>query len=445
MTNFTSRRRAARALARIALAAALLAVLMVPQAQAQQVFIGSANGWKQMSENPAQWSYVAQNSDGFYVNFIELLHTDSAAMAKLSACFAHKDAYYESDARNTGLGGFPDGGQFSRKLQAKELGYLLDGGFKVPYTSLNYGLDSGKEADLKTIGMPKGKTRPCFTQCGPWTYSGDILGSAGDAPSIRANIAKTDGASTDGPLSLWRANQGKMREGSFSLVKYVHKLHKTAAVMVAPYDLKPRSLWLSTAQECVRAHEDAGAKPDIWIVFEYATDTPTLPEAVDGKPADTITGMAYWLIHHVKDPQHDAQITQPANQRAHARLAAATASRARTYDFTVRNNSKWLDLCPVLLAKIHDPAHNWAVRFTMDGRDVTSQMTAASGLPFIGSLRLWPGDARHLQALLVCKSRSLSIAPAPPTIQISLRPNPSAKNLVNQEMMLGTSEPGALN
>ena len=102
-----------------------------------------------------------------------------------------------------------------------------------------------------------------------------------------------------------------MRSGSYSVVKYAHSLHKTAAVMVAPYDLKPTSLWLAVAQECVRQHEDAGAKPDIWIVFEYATETPTLPETVNGKPADTITGMAYWLIHHVQDPKHWARLTGP--------------------------------------------------------------------------------------------------------------------------------------
>ena len=180
-------------------------------------------------------------------------------------------------------------------------------------------MDDAKLADLKRQGLPPGVTRPCLAQNGPWTFGGgDITKDIGENARMRADTARTDGASTDGPLSLWQADQGQMRSGSFSVVKYAHRLHKTAAVMVTPYDLKPRSLWLAAAQGCVRQHEDAGAKPDIWIVFEYATDTPTLPETVDGKPADTITGMAYWLIHHVQDPKHWAHLTGPVRARRDA-------------------------------------------------------------------------------------------------------------------------------
>ena len=411
---------------RVGLVSALAAVLLpaaLPQAaRAQQVYVGSANGWDAMNAHPEQWTFVRRHADGFYVNFIQMLHPDAKKCARTSALFTHKNAYYESDSRNTGLGGFPDGGQFSRAFQAQQLQALLDGGFKVPYTSLNYGVDDAKLSDLKKQGLPIGITRPCLAQNGPWTFGGgDITKNIGENARMRADTARTDGASTDGPLSLWQSDQGQMRSGSYSVVKYAHRLHKTAAVMVTPYDLKPRSLWLAAAQGCVRLHEDAGAKPDIWIVFEYATDTPTLPETVGGKPADTITGMAYWLIHHVQDPKHWAHLTGP------------TVDKAGTQMLTLRNDSAWLDLCPVLSARVQDPHHDWNVRFRVGGQDVTRQMTQGGGLAFVGGLRLWPGDVRPVQVALT--RRSTRRGSVPPTIDLSLRPHPSAA-LVSQVVTL---------
>ena len=408
----------------LAAVTAALGLFTPPQAaRAQQVYVGSANGWDAMNAHPEQWAFVRRHADGFYVNFIQMLHPDAKKCAKTSALFTRKNAYYESDSRNTGLGGFPDGGQFSRAFQAQQLRALLDGGFKVPYTSLNYGVDDVKLADLKRLGLTPGTTRPCLAQNGPWTFDGgDIMAVGGENARMRADTARTDGASTDGPLSLWQADQGHMRSGSFSLVKYAHRLHRTAAVMVTPYDLKPRSLWLAAAQGCVRQHEDAGAKPDIWIVFEYATDTLTLPETVGGRPADTITGMAYWLIHHVQDPKHWARLTGPV------------AGKAGGQTVTVRNDSAWVDLCPVLSARVKDPDHDWNVRFRVGGRDVTRQMTQ-SGLPFVGGRRLWPGDARQVQIVMERKNPGRRDA-APPTVEIGLRPNPSASARLAQVLTL---------
>lgn len=407
------------------LACILLAFTAAP-AQAQQVWVGSGNGWDAMIAHPDQWRFVRSHANGFYANFIQLLHATPQRCAQISALFTHKDAYFESDSRYTGLGGFPDGGQFSRALQSQELFDLLKGGFIVPYSSLNYGVDDAKLADLRSLGLPAGQSRPCFAQSGPWTFGGDLQSPA--ATQIRKNIASADGASTDGPMSLWQANQGKMQQGSFEIVQYAHSLHKTAAVMVAPYNLQPLSQWLGVAQQCVRQHEDAGAIPDIWIVFEYATSTPTLPESVNGRPADTITGMADWLITHVTDPQHWARIVPPASATMDV---PAGQDKSHVLTFTVRNKSTWMDLCPSLFAKINDPHHLWRVRFHVNGQDVTHQIMQ-EGLPFVGPLRLWPGRAHTVQVLLACQHKN-----APPaSIQLSLRPSPSDQSPVYQTLTL---------
>ena len=453
--NLNSRRRRQSIVSVAALVAATGSMGLTHPAYAQKVFIGSGNGWQSMITHPDQWTYVRQNSDGFYVNFIELLHTDAATMRKLSPLFTHRNAYYESDSRYTGLGGFPDGGQFTRALQATELSYLLNGGFSVPYTSLNYGFDDPKAGDLRHQGLPPGKARPCFAQYGPWEFRGDLNKNVGPNQRIRTEIGRAEGATTDGPLSLWKADQGQMRAGSYSLVKYAHGLRKTAAVMVSPYDLKPRSLWLEEAQSCVREHEDAGAKPDIWIVFEYATDTPTLPETVEGRPANTITGMAYWLLHHLHDPAHFARLTLSPPQGASARTIASpttdatTASLVRpeiavdppsttTVSVSLDNRSDWLDLCPVLQAKINDPGHQWNVTFALDGRDVTPSMTSPDGISCVGNLRLWPGAHRQLDVTFTRKeSGPLSAKQSLPKVRLTLRahagtPGPEAQTITLQ-------------
>jgi hypothetical protein len=395
-------------------ATSLAAILPVP-AQAQQVYIGSGNGLSQMIAHPDQWIFVRQHADGYYINFIQLLNSSAAQMGQMSAIMAHKNAYFESDSRNVGLGGFPDDGQFPRALETKELYDLLDGGFQVPFSSLNYGIDSGKLADLRTQGLPPGKTRPCFAQDGPWTFGGDINSTA--AAGVRAGIEEADGASTDGPMSLWQANTGDMRSGYFGVVGYTHSLHKPAVVMVSPYNLQPTTQWLSVAQDCVRAQEDAGAVPDIWDVFEYATSTPTLPEAVNGRPADTIMGMAYWLIHHLQDSDHNLKIISSAPN--------GVLKSGQTVTLTIHNSSAWDDFCPLIFASLRGPnRQGWTIKVTANGRDVTSQMMAG-GLPFVRKLRVTPNTSQNFEVTVIGRQSSRSAPRFLETLWIGMRPSQS--------------------
>jgi hypothetical protein len=216
--------------------------------------------------------------------------------------------------------------------------------------------------------------------------------------------------------------------------------------MVAPYNLQPTSQWLSVAQDCVRAHEDAGATPDIWIVFEYATLTPTLPESVNGQPADTITGMAYWLIHHLKDPSHWAKIVVPSKRLLQAntdtRLSARTtklsswsparAIAVRAIDLEISNSSTWLDLSPVLFARATAGDMSHGTRFLLDGADVTQRITQLDGLAMTADYRLWPGQTRHLVVTSPINASS--------SIVIGMHPNPAAATIIEQQLTLRPSK-----
>ena len=414
------------------------AVAPCPVAHAQEVYVGTGNGRDAMIAQPNDWSYVRQNADGFYVNFIQMLKMDKEKCAQMAGLFSHKNAFYESDSRYKGLGGFPDGGQFSRALQTDEVNRLLDGGFQVKYASLNYGVDADKKTDLQHVGMKKGKTRPVFAQFGPWNFGGDLAGDTGkNNAQSRRLIEQNDGGVTDGPIGFWKADVKGMKGGSISLVKFSHGLHKKAVVMVCPYGAGVKTYdfgqWLADMQECVRDHEDAGAKPDVWAVFEYATSVPALPETVEGKPANTTMGAAYWLLHHLRDPKHDAQITVPEPTDAIADAAANTETR-RVFSVTVRNRSTWLDLCPVLFARLDEnAARNWKIRFWVDGKN---EAESEMGLPFTGNLRLWPGTTRRIQVVLERRAGGAQNAPLPLSLRVGLHPNPSNNRDVTQTLVL---------
>lgn len=47
----------------------------------------------------------------------------------------------------------------------------------------------------------------------------------------------------------------------------------------------------------IHGHEDNEIDPDIWIIFEYADSSiPAVLEQINGYPANSTTGMAYYAL-----------------------------------------------------------------------------------------------------------------------------------------------------
>ena len=330
----------------------------------------------------------------------------------LAKLMSHKVAFLESDMRDA-----------TAAADDRSLLMLQIAGFTVPYTSLNYGWSRERSENLKTFALPAGQSRRlCMVQEGPWTIGGDLAGNNSPANAERGFIDQDDGDSTDGVMGFWHADTKSMRAGSYSMVKYAHARGKKSLVMVTPYGAKipaydPARDFLATAQECVRQHENAGAAPDYWSVFEYATNFPLTPETgADGKPANTLTGMAFWLIHHLRDPKGWARMEyvpapgEPAMQEGVLELRTPPGS-VRTLTFQLHNNSSWLDLCPLVRVRA-DGAE--IVRCTLDGQDVS-----ANGVACVGERRLWPGTIRELQI-------TMSAGTMPVELRVELLPHPSA-------------------
>ena len=438
---------AKRAFSGWALGAALCALVFGGRAEAQLVFIGHADaGWLDMIGQPAQWSYVRRNADGFYVNFIMMRRalagrTSASRVADLVPLFSHRSAYFESDLRKplrddplTGESGADD---------ERAIGLLGAAGFDIPFVSVSGGWDDARARTLTSYRVRPSARRLLLYQVPPWLVHGDIPADAvvPDARpeysttirALRHRIDRTDGVSTDGPLSLWYVNQGGMRSGSISVVRYAHAHQKISMVMLSPHR-EPGNLgydpgkFLATGQMAVRQHEDAGAVPDIYAVFEYASPVASVPEQVDGRPANTTTGMAYWLIHHIHDPQRWARLEQDSTNAAHGE-----------YRFRLVNHGQWLDLAPLIRLRGADGAPPRDVRTFLDGIEVTAEIESVGGLGFVGPRRLWPGATRTLDIWIPSAPKEVALHPADyrdGALELELCPSVGATSEVEQRFAL---------
>jgi len=286
----------------------------------QEVYFGVADQWHDLLNHPDQWAYVRQHASGFYVNFIMMnrviRHTTGLSqtdLTKTCGLFANHTAYLESDIRTPssghqggGGGGANDGA--SAEQEQQYIGMLHSGGCKISFTSLDYGWSRERAKNLTEFDLLQGEHRLNFVQTAPWKMNGDIAGASAANEKIRQLILSSDGVSTDGPLGFWLVDRDGFRSANLSLIKFAHQHHKKVMVMLAPYgggtaNYDAKRDFLKVGQDMVRYLESHHAAPDIWAVFEYATDIPAVPEQINGQPANTTSGLAYWLIQHIANPR----------------------------------------------------------------------------------------------------------------------------------------------
>lgn len=429
---------------------ATLATITQPAAQRIEVYVGVADNHMDQINSPAKWSYVSQNADGFYINFIELdsIYKQST-LNSYGKLFTNKNALVESDMNSD--------------IQ-KEQGYidkLHTAGFTIPYTSLNYGWDKTRQDNLKTYALKDGQDpRPCFVQQGPWAIGGSITGDKGGAaPLTNANyrswINQADGISTDGPMGFWYVDQSQMKAASYSMVKYAHSLGKKALVMICPYGADAKGytpkMFLSVGIACVREHEDNDAEPDIWSVFEYATSIAAVPEQKDGAPFNSTTGMAYYLVKHIKgDPDTlDLYTTDGSGVITGQGIfnpSVASTSQIVTFDPSVSagtvyqyaintsNLSSWCDYAAVLKATATGSTDAWTLQFKLADTDVTNSVLS-SGFKFYQNNRLNPLTTQTLDLYITRNAKS---GDADLTLNLELIPHNGSDTMDSMQIMSKT-------
>ena len=377
-----------------------------------QVWIGGSRAWPDfIAEGAApQWKFLADNADGFYINNFAMRLTDKtlkleptaearyAALQEMSALLKSDKLFYETDQAHS-----------TDEFEKNALENFEKAGFEVAAVTINRGTNPARTAILTENGQ-----RPLYYMFGPWRGGGDI-GNA-ENKELRENIAQFGGSAVDGPVTMWRKNAGKMKPMVTSTIRWTQENDQKFLYLLAPNE--SGAGFLEETRNLAHDLEDNGANPNIWAVSFYGPPKfrdalETLPEASpDGAPAKTFSGAAYWLIHHLRDP--DGALSLKLDSRSDDEL-----------NFTLANSSAWLDLAPVVRLRFDGAAPaGQTMKWSVGDRDVTEQING-EGLVFNGDLRLNSGEKRGLKLQVTGASRPfrLEMMPHPAT--------PTAKQTVN--------------
>lgn len=429
-------------------------IIALPERQAE-VFVGSSDygglptAWEELADpdNYSKWYYVRTHANGFYTNFAMMDHVFAHGTGPLQMstgmanAFTRKDAFYETDMH------------YPEAEDVRNINCLTSGGFKVPFTSLNYGITTKRVQTLKTY---KGE-RECLALMGPWTLGGTLLGDAPGNASLRENIKATDGMSADSPLRLWYDDDSSTCEGLYSTVTFTNQLHKTSAVMLAPPQSNDRPgyggpNYLRSSQMMVFDLEDHQAVPGIWAVYPYGAvqSLATFPESVvdaegDVVAPDTKTGVAYWLLKHFNTfpkvtllstaiVKTDAHVIQESPNHVTLYLANGKNGVAKcTMPFVISNAfAPGIAISPVIRAMISS-SNGWDIQFKLRGTKVTDSVVYDGGLNFVGGTRISKNNPSTLEMSIQAKKNNFKKNNLKPvTIQLQTMSNIS--NTVNKEI-----------
>lgn len=376
------------------------AVVMAATAGAAEIYIGGGDTpdgtWGAYLADTTQWRFVRANADGYYLNLFDFIENlgdknpnDPArfrnrddAMRGMHAAFKNKNLFYETEAYS-----------YMERVWDNDdrvvIQKLLDIGFDVKWTTVNGSFD---QARVDALQQGASGHRPVLAMWGAWVIGGNIESDAGDAIRWRGAFDLGDGLATDGPVGLWNTNSGDIKGGQFSAVRYARNHGKVSMLMLCPFmpNEYDNGLLATDGTEFLRIgkievweHENNYASPDIWVVSYYASQLqthPVLPESVNGEAAPSMTGMAYWLIHHVKDTDNDIALTVDAAENirvADDSVNVVTRNGSATVTLRMSNGSSWLDFAPFLKAIKRNHGDSWNISYTYDGENVTEDLGGA--------------------------------------------------------------------
>lgn len=402
----------------------------------QKIYYGELDLFHQLLNYTSQWTYVQQNVDGFYVNFLQLLvNMKPDDLRQFSKIFRNTLLYYESDA---------DPKHQALDTDKAEIMIFHNASWNISYTSQNYGWTVERDQILAYYNLTEPVSRrPDFVQIGPWAISGNILNDPGTGPysnaQFRAWINQSDGVSTDGPMGLWQINFQQMREGSYSLVQYARRLGRTSAIMICPYGAGVSSYdsirdFLTVGISAMQEHEDNDADPDIWMIYEYGDSViPAVPEQVNGRPANTTSGMAYYALKHRDGEPETLDLYMHQNnigqyrykiQSTELDLIVSLPIDALAVNHTVHiaDYSEWLDYAACIRAFNSSNIENgWKIQYLIDDIDITTAITSHDGFIFVRDYRIRPKTVQSI--LISITSTSTMSVNGNTTLTIELAPH----------------------
>ena len=289
---------------------ALLALLTFASAcPAYEVYIGGFINQEQLIDR-STWSFVADHCDGYFNHPDALRHLTLAQQQQIAGNLKHKEVILESN-NHRGLSAWASTPVAPNRVPNS----IAAAGF-VPHGAL---IAASGIPTLEWQNLARQYQNAGFRDC--YVMTGISLGKKGEGwkdprnDQTRALLTDplTAGCGPDQPVNLY-VGDAKWRQSTIDQIAWTHAHGKKFMYLISPNS--SGADFLKNAQATVLDLESHGAFPDIYAVEYYRTGYDMTPETVkDDKgnltPANTVTGIAYWLIKHRDETAAAKPVSKP--------------------------------------------------------------------------------------------------------------------------------------
>ncbi len=428
---------------------ATFSIFIAAHCPAYEVFIGGFNKQEQLLDVQS-WAWVAEHCDGYFNHPNGLQKLSLAERKQIATALKNKRVIVEAN-NSRRVSPWTDGPDpaLPEKMSLTAAGFIPYGAFIAA---------GGIPTDTWNI-LAKGYRDHGYSNC--FIMTGISVGSKGEGwkdprnDQTRSLIREpiSAGVGTDQPVNLFLTNE-KWRQSTLEQIDWTHKLGKQYLYLISPNSSGPD--FLSNSQKTVREFEKNGLSPDIYAIEHYRVGYDMTPETVRSEggqmvPANSVTGIAYWLLHHRDGSPGFADLTaQDSNnvvtgsevmasklvsEQQVVRLPA-TGSKAMTYTLSIVSKDPVIDYAPVISAEVTGTTQEWTPTFIADGKNVTSDVLKG-GYSFVGDAALQPKSTRRLTMILTPNPGAASSGDA--HIAVVLRANRSSA-LVRDGLMFTSAK-----
>ena len=250
------------------------------------------------------------------------------------------------------------------------------------------------------------------------------------------------GESFDCPASFYAASSSAYRGASYvqifnDALQWVQQHGQKFVYVVSPINDTPPDQWLRDFKQNVQGLEDSDAEPDAYGIETYCLnptqDGPNValtPEKnLDGSPANTITGAAYYALKH-RDGEPGTLTLSAVKAVGSPSVSSLTwpaPGQQSHYTVTLHNTSAWLNYAAVLRAEQIHIGKGYSMQFQVGSIDVTPAVLG-KGFVFHKNLRLLPSSAQRVDVTLTTSQRVPTQGPSPaPRVKLMLLAHSGSK------------------
>lgn len=254
------------------------------------IALHGSNGLANNADWDSQWPYVRQHLDGFWGNNAGISAQEEAALWKKivgRTLFTEWDsvdkAHFVSPDVFTGAEQFMPGVVINREAICLYADAFSDWeGTTIADAVANYVTNPAVDVPHRFKGVCTG-FQP-FAQA-------DLKGAA--LAAFQASVATF----IEYPATAWTL--GGQKDNFVNIVKATHAKGSSFIWFDSIYDDTTIHDWFASTKAAYGDFEAMGLlqSKDVILLMNYGGRLPSVPETVAGEPAESTTGIAYWLLH----------------------------------------------------------------------------------------------------------------------------------------------------